>query len=254
MDVFTAGQSVVRILPFKGEQGVVTPTALSYRILDEVGEEVTPPTPITDFDANAGEYRLTVTAEENTLESGAISGVRKIELTLTSAIGTFRVVDSYIIEASEKLIFGRNSLMTYEQAMLLARQMGQLKGWERADESRRVSALMRAYDNLAGIAFHWEFTDGTYWDGGLREFEDEDFRTLDPDQLEDFRKAQLVQADYHLGGNPIEKNIADGLQSSTVGEVSQFYRPRPNLSLMLCRAALQYVGRYINWSMRLTRT
>jgi hypothetical protein len=87
----------------------------------------------------------------------------------------------------------------------------------------------------------------------LDEMELMQFQMLLTTQLKDFRKAQLVQADYLLGGSPIEKGIEDGLQSSTIGEISQFYRPRPTLNLAICKGALSYVGKYIRWTLKLGR-
>lgn len=255
MDVFRPGQPLTRVLPFRNDLGqALTPISLSYRILDANGVELLATTPIADFDAADGQTSVEVSATQNTLAAGLVSDVRKIELSIVTSSTTYKVVDRYILESAEALIVQQNTLMTYETAVLLSRQLGDLRGWEGADEARRLSALMRAYDQLVSIAYRLEFDDDVVvYEGAFRDLEHDEFAALNQEQINDFRKAQLLQADYLLGGNQTEKDIADGLQSKTVGESSEFYRPRPSLNLVLCRAALQYVGKYINWSIGIAR-
>lgn len=264
MKVYTPGQNIAVTLPFKNEQGtVVVPTALSYRIVNELGTEVVANTPILTFDASKGEYTVTVLLANNALPVGAVSAYRRVEMTVVTAGNSFVVSDDYIIEATNLLVVGTNSTLTYEEALLYARQLGVLKGWSSSTSEQQKIALLQAYNQLCGFVYQWEYEDDydatvvidyAISQGNLRDLTLAEFQSLEVDQQNDFKRAQLVQADYNLGGSPTEKMIQDGLQSSTIGEVSQFFRPRPTLNLPVCREALHYVGKYIVWSPRVTRT
>jgi hypothetical protein len=253
MKVFTAGKSVDVTLPLIDESARnLSPTALSYRVLDEEGAEVQASTPIVGFSPTATKISIAVSSATNTLATGTI-GFRRVELTVVSPLGQFKLTSDYLLEAEQMFVIPTNSFMTYETALVVARQVTPLNGWDVATPETRKFALFRAFDQMKAFIYTMRYVDGTEEELAVDELESATFLELKTSQITDFRKAQLIQADYILGGSPIEKDIQDGLQSSTIGEISQFYRPRPTLNLALCRSALGYVGKYINWSMRVGR-
>ncbi len=248
MKIYKPGQPIEVTIPFKNDSGeVVTPTALSYTIYDE--EEAVIAGPITPvFTASNGEVLIVISAVQNSLGSGDIIGYRKVALTITVGANSFVNYADYVLKSDTVLVRGTNSVQTYEQAILTSMEMGPLPGWEKSTDDERKAALLAAYDALGSLTYTIMYTDDTEELLSVRELELADYDLVEPVQIKDFRKAQVAQANYILGGNPTEKNIADGLQSSTIGEVSQFFRPRPSLSLALCRAALNHVGKYVSWS------
>lgn len=254
MKTYLPGHDVKVTIPFLGTLGEqLTPTALSYQVFDEAGDEVLAPTSIPVFDAASGSVDVTVNAAINTLVAPEVLGYRKIDLIMTTDGGTYRQADEYILKGDTILVLGTNSLQTYEQAVLRSLGMGELKGWEAASKDQRMSALSRAYDAIAAFRYRMVMTDDTVITGDIRELTVEQFNALIPLEKEDFLKAQVAQADFFLNGSPLERDISDGLQSSTIGEVSQFYRPRPSLTTQLSRLALYYVGRYIHWNVAIGR-
>ena len=172
---------------------------------------------------------------------------------MTVAEGTYTQSDEYILKGDTLLVLGTNSFQTYEQAVLRSLSLGNLTGWEANNKDQRISAMARAFDAISAFRYRMVKTDNTVVVGDVRELTVVEFAALIPLQREDYLKAQIVQADFFLNGNPLERDINDGLQSSTIGEVSQFYRPRPSLSTALCRSALYYIGRYIHWNIDIGR-
>lgn len=250
MKVYRAATEVPLSIPLIDDEGrPLSPTALFYRVLDDEGAQVQASTAIPL--PGASKVNLTISAATNTLSEGTI-GFRRVELTITAATTEVVLVD-YLLEEKQIFEVPTNSFMTYETALIVARTVTPLNGWAAASEETRKFALFRSFDQLNSFAYEFRYADGRVENMTVEELDTGSFALLTTRQIGDFRKAQLMQADYLLGGNPIERDIQDGLQSSTVGEVSQFYRPRPTLNLAVCKNALSYIGKYIDWNVRLGR-
>lgn len=260
MQTFKAGAPTSVSVPFLDDNGnQLEPTALSYRIVDEAGTEVVASTSIGSFDVASGEVTIQVTGAQNAVPAGSFGGYRRVEVTMTHPAGVQVKDAGYLLRAESALALMENSFQSYEQALVLSMQLGQLNGWSGASDEARKGALARAFDNLCSFSYRMiapneQTAENDSYFGSFRAVSAEEFESLLPSQQADFRKAQVVEADYLLGGNPIEKMIADGEQSSTIGEVSKFFRPRASLVLPISRAARSYVGRYIVWSRPLGRS
>ena len=253
MRIFEPDVDVTVKLPFVDhEDNSITPTQLDYVIVDELGTEVVATTNIPVI-PTTGEVEIVVQGANNALATDVIRGYRQVILTMVTATDTIVTREGYILELASSLVLLTNSFQTYEEALLNARGIV-LAGWNRAVEEHHRAAMTQAYDRFGGFNWQFNFTDGTYQVKTLDKLTLEEWALLDPRHQHDYRMAQLAQADYHLGGSTIEKDIDDGLQSSSQGEVSQFYRPRPTLTLALSRHSLQYVGKYINWTPTIART
>ncbi|MCK5643216.1 MAG: hypothetical protein KAJ19_20575 [Gammaproteobacteria bacterium] len=253
MRIFEPSVDVTVKLPFVDDEGAsITPTGLDYTIVNEFGVEVVTTTNIPVI-PTTGEVEITVEGVNNDLAVDAVRGYRQIILTMTTAADSIIIREGYIIELSASLVLLTNSFQTYEEALLNSREII-LEGWNAANEEHRRSAMAQAYDRFGGFKWQFNFTNDTYQVKTLDLLTAAEWALLDSRHTHDFRMAQLAQADYHLDGSTIEKDIDDGLQSSSQGEVSQFYRPRATLTLALSRHALQYVGKYINWTPTITRT
>jgi len=254
VNIYEPNQDIVVTLPFVDSSGnTVTPTALDYKVVDESGTDVVGLTNIPVFTAGDGQIDLTISAASNALSVGTIRAFRKVELRVTVGADAYWIRESYIIESAAPLEVLSNSFQTYDESLLYARDVAMMEGWDAANESHRVAAMVQAYDYMHAFSYQMNYSDETYETKSIDDLDATDWTNLVEKQKSDFRRAQLIQANYLLGGNPIEKDIEDGLQSSTIGEVSQFYRPRPSLSLPLCRDALKFVGRYIDWAPKITR-
>lgn len=253
MKIYEPSVDITVSLPFlDGDGEQVTPTQLDYVVLDETGAEVKASTNIAVI-PTTGQVSITVVETDNSLAVGVIRGYRQIVLSITTANDVIFQRTGYLLELSSSLVPQVNSFITFEEALMYSREII-LDGWAAADDDHKRAALAQAYDRFGGFNWQFNFTDGTYQCKVLSELTSEEWALLESRHKHDYRMAQIVQADYHLDGSEIEKDIDDGLQSSTIGEVSQFYRPRPTLTLALSRHALQYVGKYIIWNPTLTRT
>ena len=253
MEIYEPDSSVTLSMPFVTSRGTnIVPTALSYSVLDETGTEVVASTPIPVFDASVGEIDIEVTPEENDLQ-GELYGYREVVLAMTYNGNTINSRVGYILRVPHPLEIMDNSFMTYPEALIYSMKLTDTAGWEVAHQDQRTAALQQAFDHISAFSYSLDYTDGTVFEGNLKDMTYEEWVELEPAIIEDFRKAQFIQADFLLGGKPIETDIAQGLQSSTTGETSQFYRPRPSLSLSVCRDAFKYVGKYRNWSLAIGR-
>lgn len=253
MRIFEPSVDVTVKLPFVDDEGnALNPTQLDYTIVDEFGAEVVAATNIPTI-SSTGEVEILVEGADNTLSADVIRGYRQIILTITTASDLVKVREGYILEYSSSLVLLQNSFQTYEEALLNSRELV-LDGWSAANEEHRKSALAQGYSRFGGFQWQFNFTDDTYQCKTLDALTEAEWALLDSRHQRDYRLAQIVQADYHLGGSTIEKDIDEGLQSSSQGEVSQFYRPRATLTLALSRHALQYVGKYIIWNPTISRT
>jgi hypothetical protein len=256
MDSYRSGSEVVVSVPFVDRNGIrLTPTAISWRLLNDEAAEVKSSATIGTFDVDLGKVDITVAGTYNTLGASEAYGLRRVEATLTVGGNQIVVTSDYLLDAAQPFVAGVNSFMTYETALVQARFLGPLVGWDAASEDERKAALFKAYDAMSGFVYEFRYVDDETERMTLKDLAEAGTGLTDvkPTQIVDFRRAQLLQADYILGGNQIEKDIGDGLQSSTIGEVSQFFRPRATLTLAICRAALAYVGRYICWGLVIGR-
>lgn len=255
MKIYEPNLDIVVGLPFvSGDDEELTPTALDYKILDEFGSEVVALTNIPTFNADAGQHLLTIQDTDNALAAGALRGFRSIELRITVATDVHWVREGYILESASPLVSLVNSFQTYEESLLNSRDLVGREGWDEAEKEHRISAMIQAYDYLHAFSYQMNYIDDTCETISLTELTSTKWADLDPKQKYHFQRAQIAQADYLLGGSPIEQDIDDGLQSSTIGEISQFYRPRPTLTLPVCRRGLKFIGRYVDWAPRITRT
>ncbi|CDT52677.1 hypothetical protein VCR15J2_390011 [Vibrio coralliirubri] len=77
---------------------------------------------------------------------------------------------------------------------------------------------------------------------------------LSEKEKQELSYAQVLQANYILGGSPIEERRKSGLVSGSVGSSSNFYRGDKPLSIPLGNDALDAIKSYISWSVRLGRS
>lgn len=254
MEIYEPDHDITVSVPFvTARKTNIIPTALSYSVLDETGAEIVSDTPIPVFDESLGEREITVTALENDL-GDELYGYREVVLTMTYNGNPINSRVSYILRVPHPLEVMDNSFMTYPEALIYSMKLTDIAGWEVAHQDQRTAALQQAFDHISSFHYTMNFADGTVFNGSLKDMTYDEWVALEENVVEDFRKAQFIQADFLLGGKPIETDIAQGLQSSTTGETSQFYRPRPSLSLSICRDAFKYIGKYRNWSLSIGRS
>lgn len=279
MDVFTAGSAVQYTVPLQDSSGnPLTVEAISYRVTDENGVELVPMTVLV-FDAGSDSAVIPVSADKNVLATGAAAGMRAIELVCTDDNGNqFNLNAAYAIELPNRLVTGVNSFMTYAQAEFTALSLPNLDGWNAADERARVAALMDARSHIVQLSFtplnsnvNWGqdslnfIPEGTYstdyvgnsnmflFNGNLDLLRPEQFASLPSRFIDALKRAQVVEADFILGGDSVEQKRRDGLIQDNIGESRQMFRQSRPLQLPVCRRALAYLSYFVTFSKRLGR-
>lgn len=244
-----------------------TITALSYRVTDENDLEVVAKTALPLTALENGIATVTVAAEFNRL-LGIPMGYRNIELSVTGANGSSRTSAGYIIESENPLVEPINSFVGLSAAEFLASQFTDLLGWDNASRDQRINALIRAANALRQMTFAIPRSDDQ---------EDEVFTTVVPEHYESseyskffsiesltageyvrlpqafktaLKRAQVIEANFLLGGDPIEQVRSQGLMSQTVGESSQFYRATKPLQLLISRRAIAELRGYVVYTVR----
>jgi hypothetical protein len=242
----------------------LTVTAASYRIVDEVGTEILALTPVGGFTSGDDKVDITVSAVQNTLNAGQVEAIRKVIVEMTTASGVYPASQLYVIQSETPLVAGENSIQTYEQAILTMRHVYELNSFPSASEEDQRKALVEAYEAMS--PFRIRTVDmmigvnaraGSGMVSGEQNFIG-DLTSTDIDALDSrlsmaLRKAQVVQADFLLTALSTERLQRDGVQSQTVGESSQFFSPRAPLKMPVCRKALEILGPWIVWSVKLGR-
>lgn len=244
-----------------------TITALSYRVTDENDVEIVAKTALPLSALESGVATVTVAAEFNGLV-GMPVGYRNVELYVTGANGSSRASVGYIVEGENPLVEPLNSFVGLSAAEFLAAQFTDLLGWDNASRDQRINALIRAANALRHMTFSIPRSDDQ---------EDEVFTTVVPEHYESseyskffsidslsadeyarlpvrfktaLKRAQVIEANFLLGGDPIEQVRSQGLMSQTVGESSQFYRATKPLELAISRRAIAELRGYVVYSLR----
>lgn len=273
MDIFFAGSPVSLVVPLQDRNGgLIEASAVEYRITKQGGEEVLPRTALIGFAGDA-EVTIDIPGALNELapieaETLALREVRNVELYLTIAGGTAQISKSYILERIDALVSGLNSFQTLPEAEMNALDVPGLNGWAAASERDKLAALVDArlrIVQLRFVSFDWSQDSLQYaFDGrttaGPFAFEGDlgDLRPADYARLpERFRlalcKAQVVEADALLGGDPVDVRRQEGLMLESIGEVKQMFRPGKPLDLPVSKRALRYLSPYISFAKRIGR-
>lgn len=277
MEIFRANSDVTLVIPLVDADGnAYNVSAISYRVVNQDEAEVSATTALDSYSSGNTEATLTIPAVKNVLATGSIRELRNVELYLTEDSNQITMRYPYVIEASEVLVVGANSFQTYAQALLTAMEVSDIPGWNAASEQERITALMDARHHIVQLNF--TLLTGYFDQSNIAYFGDMQFETpyisknnvaflggnLDllkpaqyaalPEKLKQkLRLAQIAEADAILGGDPIKDQREAGLMSSSIGEVSQMYRPGKPIIMPVCKKALSYLSYYITFSKRIGR-
>jgi hypothetical protein len=280
MNVFSAGTAVTLSVPLQDASGnLISVSAVSYRVTDQAGTELAALTSLDSFAPGSETADVTVLAEDNALGAGVARALRNVELTCTLDDGNTIVLRAaYVIQGADPLVIGVNSFSTFAQAEFAAMAIPGLDAWKAASDDDKMAALMDARDHIVQLSFtplnsnvNWGqdslnfIPEGTYstdyvgnsnmflFNGNLDLLRPEQFASLSTRFVAALVKAQVVEADYILGGGDIEKKRQDGLVVDNIGESRQQYRKGKPLALPVCRRALAYLSYFVTFAKRLGR-
>lgn len=248
MQSVLGGQEVTWVIPLYTEGGVVIPaTAIEYRVIDQGEVEKVARTPLVGFTSGADSASVTVLAAANALAVQAGRELRMIELFVTTPDGTVKLQYSYVIEAELLLAIGVNSFQGYPSALMVGYELPAVDSWNTASKGDRINALIAAWRNISKLR--------------LRDVEDEsmsriapfndiaemtaaEFALLSADMRAALARAQVLEADYLLGGDEVGDVRRAGVMSMTVGESSNFFRPSKPYEAAVCKRAMKELSKY----------
>jgi hypothetical protein len=262
MDRYTAGVDLTLTLTLSALAGrALDATALRWRLLDAQEIEMQSFQAVSGYTAGDDTFQITVLAADNTLQANIKRDGRIVEIEVTLADGDKqRLRYIYAIAESFYLSFMVNSYQTYTEALLNALDLSELDYWAIASEERRIEALADAYHRIGKLSFaiytdtpqNRYYTDYGYGGGAYRidrlnEWTAADVLVLPAPFLTALKRAQIVEADYRLGGlaGTAERRRQAGLMSETIGESSNMFRPGKPLALPVSRAALEQLSGYV---------
>lgn len=272
MQAFGNATDVRLVVPLlDADSNELSVTAISYRVTNAAGAQVIALTPLSAFESLSPEAVITIAAVNNTLAAGAVRDLRAVELHCVHEGNTVVLRANYTIELADVLVVGVNSFQSLAQAEFNAAQIPNLSGWAGADAQQRVAALIEAREHICRLSFMplagnrlWGqnslnfVPEGSYptsyvgnglvFGGDLSEVLPAQFDNLPQELRAALNRAQIVEADAILGGDPIEVKRQAGVLLDTVGESKMMFRDERPLQLPVCRRALGYLSKFITFA------
>lgn len=267
MKSYRAGNNVVLTLQYLNEEGVAVTPESAKVIVQNAFSEILHEAVVT-IEPSATEAVITVASEHNQLTAGEPRSARLVTLEYVIGGNTLANIERYLIYPAQSLIFHVNSFQTYEQAIVNTLGFMNLTGWDSASEDQRFIALEEAYNSLCklnyivreapvgGLDSQSMLSGGfheTLFAGNISDLTATELRELPVEFINALAKAQIVETNVLLGGDSVAERRRDGLMSSTIGEVSQMFRPGKPLALPVSPQAARQLAGYINWSAKLGR-
>jgi len=236
------GNIVVVEAPYVDFAGApVTPVSASYVVTDQDGNEVIASTPITIGGLSAF---ITIPGASNAVTAGVAREGRVLTMTVVTASTTHVSEIIYVLNAAQQLILLTNSFQTFPQSIVNGMDIGEIDTFKAATPREQITAMIEAFHQIVKLRFQ---VAGTVY--SLMALSTTEFEELPADFKRALREAQILQSDFNLGGQELEKRIQEGVMAETIGESSMFLRPRPPLRLGISRKTLKALNRYMDWSL-----
>jgi hypothetical protein len=258
MNTILLGQDVKVEFPLASG---ATAVSGAWWLEDASGALLQSETPFAPGDMLIGLLRVTVPGALNATPGLRVMRVRWVEP--DDVLGEGGELAWRVIPAQE-LEIQVNSFQGYNQALDIASGMVGVDAFMAATRDHRVRALAEAWRHLVALRYHephlthrQDRIRDVPWAGdtlSLEEVSPSEFVALDIKLVTALRRAQVVEADHLIGGgDSVEAHRRAGLMSSSVGEVSQFFRPGKPLQLAISLRALRELRGYASLSPRLGR-
>ena len=152
------------------------------------------------------------------------------------------------------LVKGENSFETIDGLAELIEASIVLNQLPVLNEDQQISALSQAWQNIDALSVNIDALSGTVTrTGDLTASDLADLETNQPRVFRALLSAQMLEADFLAGGNPVEQRRRDGMLSNSVGESAQFYRTSKPLVLPVCREAAVALRGIISYSTAISR-
>ncbi|WP_342234646.1 hypothetical protein [Inquilinus sp. OTU3971] len=272
-----ADTSVKVAVSLVGEAGPLVPMAIRFRLADESGAVIYPEVAIGDPGPGVGFEILTDVDSERVIFTipapahqlaGKLNSLRVLTVLVATAEGTTRLVERYVVTKEAILEPLKNSVQTYDEAVLLSLSMPGMIGWEAANDTERQSALIAAFVRLAQLKYRVRdrFINGidvqrrlalepgsSYNIDRLELLTADEWSRLSGRFKESLARAQIAEADVILGGDEIGSQRQAGLFSHSIGEAKYMFRSEKPLSLPVSEQAVRHLRGFVRWSVTIGR-
>lgn len=246
--VYPAGQSRSFSVEFVDSDGnPVTPASASYVLLDDSESEVIPQT-LLDVSSAPSFVDILIDAPFNAL-SGSNRAFRQLIVSFQDSQGSSFVVEvPYLLESIGSVVAGENSFASYGSLVLESLNLANMEAFNEATISDQRAALINAWHNISNVSI-------TGIDNITRtnQITSDVLNTLSSRVLQKLKQSQLIEANFILGGNPVEDRRRTGMISDSSGESAQFFRTSKPIELPICKEAANALRGLINWNMKLAR-
>lgn len=268
MQMFLGNQDVTLVVPLISPDGIaIDASAVQYRVINQNETELVAKTTPSAFMTGDTEVEIAIPGLVNSLGVSALRELRIIELYVTGITGLTKLSVEYMIEADVVLVAGINSFQSYPSALMVGYETPNIDAWSSAGKNERINGLTAARRNIGRVAMRYALPmneiDGTRlvatsqintgWYGDITTLTAEQFTALPADFKAALCRAQVIEADFLLGGDAAGDIRRSGVMSSTVGESSQFFRTTKPLEGAVCKRAMQELSRYVVVSKRIGR-
>lgn len=255
---------ITETLPSKNGSPLAA-SAVEYAVFDETGSILSARQAVPGW--TAGNITLEIPAAINTLPANVSRGLRIVEFYITTVDGTFKPRQRYIVQTHAVLEVRKNSFQTLDQAYLTAMDIPDLTGWSAADDNQKIAAMVMAHqqicrlqfrylkeDNESQIEYTYRISPGDYvYISRMALITENDWQQTPERFKTALRRAQLVEADLMLAGDPVRDKRLNGIISETIGESKMFFNARPPLSLAVSRKSLEILSGYFYYSNQIAR-
>lgn len=260
MKSYPVGLAFVVTIPFLDLNGdPVSPTGLFARVVNEDGTVLDTFTPaVVEGDTDV---ELDIPATCN-----AAPGARSVELDMTVEGGVITTTVNYLVVAPVVLQLFENSFQTSLQALALSSEMVNLVGWDGAGAADRSKALAEAFFRLTTIGYRAQRAEDLDTQNYIPDTDlvikprswpymtIERWKALPARFRKALCKAQILEANEILRGDPVEGKRRQGILSESIGESSMMFRSGKPLDLGISPAALQALSGFIEYRIATTRS
>lgn len=160
-----------------------------------------------------------------------------------------------VMASGTTLVSGLNSFAKFPDLFLASYDLVGLDAFKLAQKEDQIIALVNAYYNIGKLRL--EFNEpNTLRSAGVissSTLTAIDLLALQPQDRVRLLHAQLIEADFLLGGDPIEMQRRTGLLSHAAGESTHFYRTSKPLELPVSRKTAEALRGLITYAIRTGR-
>lgn len=251
---------------------LITPTSVSVKVLNDNEETVfTSALPLPSVGATS--ISITLSSSNNIVPDGTPFSLRTVQTKFVTASGEYTDRQAYIVKSLNPLIRLNNSFITLNETVSTRYTLNTLDGWDAASEDQRIAALISAYKNMVQLRYRYPLGSqsqsrivdffGTFVDSfsgrayavlaDITSYTPSDYNSWPTAFKEALKRAQMVEANSILKGDPVTAKRLQGIVAEGIGESNMRFRDVPEIQTPVSKEALQHLRGFINSSIMVGR-